>query len=393
MSFVDFRQGLSNYRLTNEQVCYAGITLPALAADRAAGVFRAALAGPTPVLSTRIRAAFPGFDGGRAGSPATPPAMLPDRLASLVRQGRLTLYDCGPDVVWEKSVGGDAPVPSNANPDFLSKVWRVVTGLKDVTLQNASSTAQASFKKIVDAMVSMPALAGMMVFVFVGWVASQATGVVGLVIDAALLGIAIASLGLSAFGWFERLGKFVGSIRTARSDEDFKRCSETLATLIIEIGVDAFITLLLRAAGRKAGQMMAKDKPALRTAAPRDTKMLPPGKPQAARPVPEANKPIPLNPGVNITPKGLKHVVDRHVPGGPPKWSDKSKFNTNEDPVALIRATTQQPMILQTNGNYARVVDLKRPIGLDKNTGQQSTMITVITKPDGELVTAFPGNP
>jgi hypothetical protein len=44
-----------------------------------------------------------------------------------------------------------------------------------------------------------------------------------------------------------------------------------------------------------------------------------------------------------------------------------------------------------TDGTYSRVVDAGRPIGKDIATGQQTSTHTVITEPNGDLKTAFPG--
>jgi hypothetical protein len=50
-------------------------------------------------------------------------------------------------------------------------------------------------------------------------------------------------------------------------------------------------------------------------------------------------------------------------------------------------------MVQQGNGNFARTWDAGRSIGIDRVTGQQTSVMTVITRPNGELVTAFPGRP
>ena len=100
-----------------------------------------------------------------------------------------------------------------------------------------------------------------------------------------------------------------------------------------------------------------------------------------------------LNPPINVTPKGLEHVIERHTHSGIAKYAGKSKFNAGEDVVDLIRSGTQQPMVQQANGNFARTFDMGRSIGVDRTTNQATSVMTVITKPDGTLVTAFPGTP
>lgn len=89
----------------------------------------------------------------------------------------------------------------------------------------------------------------------------------------------------------------------------------------------------------------------------------------------------------------MAHVVDRHTVNDIAKFADKSKFNEGENLSALVNSGTQQRMVQQANGNFARTWDVGRPIGIDRVTGQQNSVMTVITRPNGELVTAFPGRP
>jgi hypothetical protein len=100
-----------------------------------------------------------------------------------------------------------------------------------------------------------------------------------------------------------------------------------------------------------------------------------------------------LNGPITITESGLAHVMTRHTVNGIARWSGRSKFFAGEDIVGLITKGTQQPMVRQANGNFARVWDVGRQIGVDRATGQPTSIMTVITRPNGELVTAFPGRP
>src|SRR5262249_42451749 len=100
-----------------------------------------------------------------------------------------------------------------------------------------------------------------------------------------------------------------------------------------------------------------------------------------------------LNPGIIITSQGLQHVIERHTLSGIAKFAGKSKFNAGEDVVRLIESATQQRMVQQANGNFARTFDVGRIIGFDRNIGAQTSLMTVITRADGSLVTAFPGRP
>lgn len=103
--------------------------------------------------------------------------------------------------------------------------------------------------------------------------------------------------------------------------------------------------------------------------------------------------PLLLNGPIRITEKGMAHVVERHTVNDIAKFAGKSKFNEGENLSALINSGTQQRMIQQANGNFARTWDAGRSIGIDRVTGQQTSVMTVITRPNGELITAFPGGP
>ncbi|WP_413776752.1 RHS repeat domain-containing protein [Haliscomenobacter sp.] len=100
-----------------------------------------------------------------------------------------------------------------------------------------------------------------------------------------------------------------------------------------------------------------------------------------------------LNPGINITDTGLSHVLDRHTINNISRWAGKSKFSDASEVPDLIRQATQHLMIRQENGRFARIVNAGRIIGIDRATGRNTSIYTVITKLNGNLVTAFPGRP
>jgi len=103
--------------------------------------------------------------------------------------------------------------------------------------------------------------------------------------------------------------------------------------------------------------------------------------------------PLLLNGPIRMTEKGMAHVVERHTVNDIAKFAGKSKFNEGENLSVLINSGTQQRMVQQANGNFARIWDAGRSIGIDRVSGQQTSIMTVITRPNGELVTAFPGRP
>jgi hypothetical protein len=99
------------------------------------------------------------------------------------------------------------------------------------------------------------------------------------------------------------------------------------------------------------------------------------------------------NGSINITDKGLAHVVERHTFNDIAKFVGKSKFNEGENLSSLITQGLQHQAVIQVNGNFARTFDVGRNIGIDRISGQQTSIMTVITRSSGDLVTAFPGHP
>lgn len=96
---------------------------------------------------------------------------------------------------------------------------------------------------------------------------------------------------------------------------------------------------------------------------------------------------------ITITEQGLAHVFERHVAGGA-KSAGKSIFYDNVTLTRLIAdAGDAVTPVSQPNGNLAYIVDAGRTIGVDRTTGAPTSVYTVITRPSGELVTAFPGTP
>jgi len=94
-----------------------------------------------------------------------------------------------------------------------------------------------------------------------------------------------------------------------------------------------------------------------------------------------------------VTQRGLQHVVERHTNSGIRRFARKSKFNPGENLTELLRGGTQHRMVRQRNGRFARTCDVGRRIGVDRATGGQTSIMTIITEWDGTLVTAFPGTP
>jgi hypothetical protein len=96
---------------------------------------------------------------------------------------------------------------------------------------------------------------------------------------------------------------------------------------------------------------------------------------------------------IRITARGLAHVLGRHAAGGG-RTTGKSLFKGGEaEIVGLIRESGSVGRVGQAGGNFERVVDAGRTIGVDRRTGAPTSVYTVITNAADELVTAFPGRP
>src|SRR3546814_7902921 len=95
---------------------------------------------------------------------------------------------------------------------------------------------------------------------------------------------------------------------------------------------------------------------------------------------------------INVTARGLAHVTARHTAGGA-RIAGKSVFNAGEDVATLVQNAGGAPRVQQAGGNFERAVDAGRMIGIDRATGQPTSVYTVITNAANDLITAFPGRP
>jgi hypothetical protein len=95
---------------------------------------------------------------------------------------------------------------------------------------------------------------------------------------------------------------------------------------------------------------------------------------------------------INVGERGLGHVLARHFPGGA-QTAGKSLFGAGETVPGLVRAAEGVAPVLQRGGNFQRIVDAGRVIGVDRATGLPTSTYTVITDAAGNLVTMFPGIP
>jgi RHS repeat-associated protein len=107
----------------------------------------------------------------------------------------------------------------------------------------------------------------------------------------------------------------------------------------------------------------------------------------------QETKKILLNEGINITEDRFIHLIQRHYPRAG-MYLTKSKFTLSvREMVELIKKAAQVPKSLQNGGNFERIVEAGKIIGIDAMTGRPTTVFTIITNKAGDLITAFPGIP
>jgi hypothetical protein len=95
---------------------------------------------------------------------------------------------------------------------------------------------------------------------------------------------------------------------------------------------------------------------------------------------------------IGMTERGLAHALERHTVSGALN-AGKSVFHAGEDVAGLVRAANGVQRVGQAGGNFERIIDAGRTIGIDRATGRPTSIYTVITSAADDLITAFPGRP
>jgi hypothetical protein len=96
---------------------------------------------------------------------------------------------------------------------------------------------------------------------------------------------------------------------------------------------------------------------------------------------------------IRVTGERLVHISENHTVAGT-ATAGKSIFFAQEDVIALIERAGSSPPVKQAwGGNFERVVDAGHPVGIDRLTGLPTSIYSVITKANEQLVTLFPGTP
>lgn len=96
---------------------------------------------------------------------------------------------------------------------------------------------------------------------------------------------------------------------------------------------------------------------------------------------------------INITKRGWQHILKHHTATQSPTRSNKSKFNAGEDLVKLINQASQHDPTKTRRQHIVRSFDAGHTVGTDRHSKKQTSIVTVITRLNGDLVNMFPGLP
>lgn len=97
---------------------------------------------------------------------------------------------------------------------------------------------------------------------------------------------------------------------------------------------------------------------------------------------------------IHTPPEVRQKIQDKHVRGGA-KSEGNSVFYKKENLDSLTRRAEKHAVFKQRTeaGNYERIVNAGRPVGIDRSTGKRTSLYTVVTDSNNQLVTMFPGVP
>lgn len=95
---------------------------------------------------------------------------------------------------------------------------------------------------------------------------------------------------------------------------------------------------------------------------------------------------------IAVSSSRMEHVINRHTINGIDS-AGKSIFFEGENIEKLIKKAENAISTKQNGGNYERIIEADRNIGMDVSTGNTTKIYTVITDSENNLVTVFPGRP
>jgi hypothetical protein len=93
---------------------------------------------------------------------------------------------------------------------------------------------------------------------------------------------------------------------------------------------------------------------------------------------------------INITKRGWKHIQRHHTCSQFTRHQTKSKFYDTVDLIELLNQAACHPP-RKHKGNLRRIFDAGYPVGIDRSSGKPTSIVTVFTRLNGDLITMFPG--
>ena len=93
---------------------------------------------------------------------------------------------------------------------------------------------------------------------------------------------------------------------------------------------------------------------------------------------------------LRLSARAERHVREGHFPEGR-NSRGKSLFVAGTDLLRLLKAAEKSKSRREGNGRDKRVSDAKAVIGSDGRSGRPMKTYVVISEPDGEVVTMYPG--
>lgn len=95
-------------------------------------------------------------------------------------------------------------------------------------------------------------------------------------------------------------------------------------------------------------------------------------------------------PGLTLGERAERHVRESHFAEGR-RSRGKSLFKPGTDLLGLLRLAEKAGPVRQKNGRDKRVAGGREVIGTDGRTGKPVKTCVVISEPDGQVVTMYPG--
>jgi hypothetical protein len=96
---------------------------------------------------------------------------------------------------------------------------------------------------------------------------------------------------------------------------------------------------------------------------------------------------------ITITKRSWRHILKYHTGGQSATHAKKSIFNNDEDLILLLNEASRHQPGGNIKRHLIRIFDAGHEVGIDRRNGKATSIVTVLTRMNGDLVTMFPGAP